>query len=205
MHQANLFGSSMSPENLALEDAEISYDSGFINTATADDWFKQLLDDTPWDQDTITVYGKKHLTPRLSYWVGERWMDYSYAQHTMTPKPWTPLLETIKEQVERASQTQFNSVLINYYRDGQDSNAWHSDDEPELGDKPVIGSLSLGAARDFHLRHKAKKQTHKMTLEPGSLLVMSGKTQACWQHQVPKRALALPRINLTFRTIVRLK
>ena len=128
-------------------------------------------------------------------------MTYRYSQHTMMPNKWTPLLRLIKQRVEQVCGSTFNSVLLNYYRDGKDSNGWHSDDEPELGHEPVIASLSLGAARDFHLRHKQNRQVHKMNLKPGSLLLMSGKTQACWQHHIPKRASAEPRINLTFRTV----
>ena len=203
MHQANLFGSSRTAQDLSLEDADLSYWPEIVDQQIGNQWFEALLSTTDWDQDKITVYGKQHLTPRLSYWVGDEWMDYSYAQHTMKPHPWTPLLREIKDTVERVSQANFNSVLVNYYRDGRDSNGWHSDDEIELGHQPVIGSFSLGAARDFHLRHKQKKQTHKMVLEPGSLLLMSGNTQACWQHHIPKRAQALPRLNLTFRTILR--
>jgi len=95
-------------------------------------------------------------------------------------------------------------VLLNYYRNGRDSNGWHSDDEPELGDNPVIASLSLGAPRDFQLRSKRDKSLKQtLSLEHGSLLVMRGTTQRCWQHQIPKRANAASRINLTFRTIIR--
>lgn len=188
---------------LQLSDADIEYRPEFYSEAVAWDMYRTLLDNTEWRQDTITVYGKEHLTPRLSSWVGESWMDYSYSNHTMKAQVWSTSLLVIKQKIEEATGETFNSVLINYYRDGKDSNGWHSDDEPELGVHPVIASLSLGAPRDFHLRHKSDKSLkHKMALENGSLLLMRGSTQECWQHHIPKRARADGRINLTFRTIV---
>jgi len=121
----------------------------------------------------------------------------------MQPRPWRALPLEIKQQIEAATGEVFNSVLINFYRDGQDSNGWHADDEPELGYEPVIASFSLGAKRDFHLREKRDHSNKvKIGLDPGSLLMMRGQTQATWQHQIPKRANATARINLTFRTIV---
>jgi len=155
------------------------------------------------DDATIQVYGKSHLTPRLSCWMGDKNAVYGYSHTVMQPVAWDSKILHIKQKIENVTNESFNSVLINYYRDGKDSNGWHSDDEPELGVNPVIASLSLGAPRDFHLRHKTnKKLTHKMSLTSGSLLVMSGTTQQYWQHHIPKRAKAEGRINLTFRTII---
>ena len=129
-------------------------------------------------------------------------MNYRYSHHTMQPCPWSEELLILKAHIEAATGEQFNSVLVNYYRDGRDSNGWHSDDEPELGSNPVIASLSLGGSRDFLLRHKRISQLkHKITLQSGSLLLMRGTTQDFWQHQIPKRAHAQERINLTFRTV----
>lgn len=188
---------------LKMAGADLEYRPKFYSENESAQLFDILLDSTHWRQDTITVYGKAHLTPRLSSWIGEPWMDYSYSNHTMKAQTWSPLLLSIKQRIEDATGDSFNSVLLNYYRDGKDSNGWHSDDEPELGPEPVIASLSLGAPRDFHLRHKRDKSTmHKISLEGGSLLLMRGQTQACWQHNIPKRAKAGARINLTFRTIV---
>ena len=200
-YQTSMFESQTHVLNLF--EADIEYVPNFYQSDRAWKLFEMLLEQTTWRQDTVIVYGKEHLTPRLSCWFGEPWMDYSYSNHTMVPSPLTPLLLDIKAEVEFESGNLFNSVLVNYYRDGRDSNGWHSDDEPELGDCPVIGSLSLGADRDFHLRHKRDKSLkHTMSLEHGSLLLMRGKTQSCWQHHVPKRAIANGRINLTFRTIL---
>lgn len=201
--QGDLFARSEDPiQHIQNNGLDVSYQPSAICEELANQWFAALLEDVHWKQDVVTVYGKEHLTPRLSCWMGESWMSYSYSNTTMRPVPWQAFVQQIKQQVEEVSGEQFNSVLINYYRNGQDSNGWHSDDEPELGPEPLIASLSLGATRDFYLREK-KHYANKLSfsLEHGSLLVMRGKTQSHWQHHVPKRATAGPRINLTFRTI----
>ena len=200
-YQSSMFG--IETHVLELFEAEVEYRSEFYPSDQAWKLYEQILAQTEWRQDRLTVYNKEHLAPRLSCWFGESWMDYSYSNHTMKASAMTPLLLEIKADIERASGDQFNSVLVNYYRNGDDSNGWHSDDEPELGDNPIIASLSLGAPRDFHMRHKADHSLkHKMSLENGSLLMMRGSTQERWQHHIPKRAHADGRINLTFRTIL---
>lgn len=186
---------------LDLPDADICYMPDFYGQEHADRLFRRILESTHWRQEEVKVYGRTHLTPRLSCWMGDAGLDYSYSNTTMTPVAWNVVLLEVKSALEKLTGDAFNSVLINYYRDGQDSNGWHSDDEPELGKDPVIASVSLGAARDFHLRHKLSKQKQNIALEHGSLLMMRGPTQRCWQHHVPKRAKADGRINLTFRMI----
>ncbi len=187
---------------LDLADAQVEYHPQFIADADGLEYFERILSETDWRQERITVFGKSHLTPRLSCWMGDEGLDYSYSNLTMTPVPWTDTLRKIKHTLEQRTKHSFNSVLLNYYRDGQDSNGWHSDDEPELGFNPVIASISLGASRDFKLRHKANKHNvQTLNLEHGSLLMMCDTTQRYWQHQVPKRANADARLNLTFRTI----
>jgi alkylated DNA repair dioxygenase AlkB len=121
----------------------------------------------------------------------------------MYPKPITQTLHHIKLQIEKVCDAQFTTVLLNLYRDGLDSNGWHSDDEKELGNQPVIASVSLGIERTFQLRHKKnKKLRHNLLLEHGSLLLMRGTTQENWQHQIPKsKKITAERINLTFRCI----
>jgi alkylated DNA repair dioxygenase AlkB len=123
----------------------------------------------------------------------------------MDPNPWIDELLDIKKVVEPIAGTRFNSVLINFYRDGQDRVAWHSDDEKELGQNPVIGSVSLGAERKFKLRHKGFDKNGRQTeimLAHGSLLLMKGPTQHFWKHEIPRTARPVEaRINLTFRVI----
>ncbi len=205
-YQGQLFAESESNETVVIkrDGLDIKYLPNFVDAVEAEAWFQFLLQDITWRQDVITVYGKRHLTPRLSCWMGETWMSYRYSQHTMSPCPWQELPMQIKKRVEAASNEHFNSVLINYYRDGRDSNGWHSDDEPELGPNPSIASLTLGAARDFQLREKSDHSNKLVfNLAPGSLLLMRGTTQSRWQHQVPKRKHAEARINLTFRQMLR--
>ena len=186
-----------------LPDAELKYWPTFIDSGPAWALFARLKEQTEWRQERITLYGNTHNVPRLSSWVADAGADYGYSNMTMQAEPWSETLLKIKQEVEQTTGHTYNSVLLNYYRDGQDSNGWHSDDEPELGHNPVIASLSLGQSRDFHLRHKTQKQLkHQIALDNGSLLLMQGSTQHHWQHHVPKRANVGARINLTFRTII---
>ncbi len=164
--------------------------------------FRTLFDEVSWEQRAITVYGKKHLQPRLVAWIGDPGTTYTYTGLTLHPAPWTAPVLSIKAVVELIAGTTFNSVLLNQYRDGADAVGWHSDDEPELGSNPVIASVSLGATRRFDLRHRLTGETVKVLLPSGSILVMAGRTQREWLHQVPRtKKVKEPRINLTFRQI----
>lgn len=187
---------------LQHDDADIEYTANYLSSEQATTLFARLMVDTEWRQETVQVYGKAHLTPRLSCWMGDAGLTYQYSNLVMQPTPWSAAVKRVRDMVESTSGEKFNSVLLNRYRNGADSNGWHSDDEPELGDEPVIASLSLGAARDFRLRHKQRPAlSHTLTLGSGSLLIMRGATQRYWQHQIPKRARAEERINLTFRYV----
>ena len=160
----------------------------------------RLLDETPWRADTVVVYGKRYLQPRLTAWYGEA--SYTYSGLTLRPLPPTPLLDTLRAAVEAVTGGRYNSVLLNYYRDGADSMGMHSDDEPELGPAPAIASLSLGATRTFILRHKLTKRTVKIDLTDASLLLMAGELQKYWLHGINKTAKPRgARLNLTFRYI----
>lgn len=190
------------PLQLDLLDAEIVYHPGFFMPEVADELFQELREQTSWQQDKIKVYGKEHPQPRLTALYGNDGKPYSYSNIIMQPHPWTLLLQKIKYQIESVAEVSFTTVLLNYYRDGKDSNGWHADDEKELGQNPVIASLSLGAARWFHLKHNTLDIKQKILLEHGSLLIMKGTTQHFWKHQIPKTAQPVgERINLTFRII----
>ena len=165
------------------------------------DILQRLIAETDWRADFITVWGKRHLQPRLTAWHGTA--RYRYSGMTLEPLPFTPLQLEIRQAVERASGRQFNSVLLNYYRDQNDSMGFHSDDESELGQNPAIASVSFGAPRTFILKHKRLPKTLKLSLGNGSLLLMAGTTQANWQHGINKeRKSCAARVNLTFRNIV---
>ncbi|MCG2461202.1 alpha-ketoglutarate-dependent dioxygenase AlkB [Flavobacteriaceae bacterium F89] len=187
--------------DLNLPDSEIYYYPHFLNTDEADRYFDILRTTAPWQQDFITIYGKKHPQPRLTALFGDK--PYSYSGLTMHPEPFNSELLDIKAKIEGATQLEFNTCLLNLYRNGKDSNGWHADDETELGKNPAIASLSLGQERIFHLKHRYDKTLkHKILLEHGSLLLMQGSTQHHWLHQIPKTAKPIKeRINLTFRVI----
>lgn len=189
--------------DLHLPDADLALLAHWLAPACADLWFRQLLEQTPWQQPRVRLYGREYPVPRLLAWYGDAGASYRYSGLTHQPLPWTPLLAQIRARVVEAVGQPLNGVLLNYYRDGQDSMGWHSDDEPELGANPLIASLNLGATRRFDLRRKGQGRTeHSIWLEPGSLLVMRGPTQHHWQHQVAKtRSPCAPRLNLTFRLI----
>lgn len=164
--------------------------------------FRQLQQEVDWEQQEISVYGKTHLQPRLVAWYGNAGASYTYSGLTLRPSLWIKPIVEIKRVCETISGTLFNSVLLNLYRDGNDTVGWHSDDEPTLGPNPTIASVSLGTVRRFDLRHKSTKETVKTQLPSGSVLLMSGDLQAEWSHQVPRtKKVDAPRINLTFRSI----
>ena len=188
---------------LQLQDAEIEYHPQFFGLEEANALFDKLYQNTQWIEEDIRVYGKIYKQPRLTAFFANNQKKYGYANISMTPQPFSPLLNSIKTKIEAATDTQFSSCLLNLYRDGQDSNGWHADDEKELGHNPVIASVSLGAERAFHLKHKKiKTLKHKLNLQNGSLLLMKNETQHHWLHQIPKTKKPLgKRINLTFRLI----
>ncbi len=193
-----------STTRIALPDGDALLVPRFLPESRADAYFERLLDVVDWEQHEIRIGGKNVASPRLSAWYGDPGASYSYSGLSLEPRPWLPVLRELKTQVEKASGRLFNSVLLNLYRDGDDSMGWHSDDEPELGERPVIASISLGATRQFRLRHKKRADLEAVVvgLPHGSLLIMKGETQHFWKHQLPKsKRVSEPRVNLTFRSI----
>ncbi len=190
---------------IPMPDADVRYLNDFSLGRDPNSVLRLLIAEVPWRQDKIVVWGKMYSQPRLVAWYGDPASDYTYSGIKLTALPWTDLLREIKRQVETATAASFNSVLLNYYRDNRDSMGFHSDDEPELGERPVIASLSLGEERTFILKHKTDKLVKpvRLRLASGSLLLMTGETQRYWKHGIAKETRACgPRINLTFRRIV---
>lgn len=187
-----------------LPDAELIYYPGFIDNIRATSIFKTLYNTIAWQQDYIKVFGKVHAQPRLTALFGDSKQSYSYSGITMHPQKFTKELLELKDKVELFSKAKFTSVLLNLYRDGNDSNGWHADNEKELGKHPIIASVSFGESRWFHFKHRTlKEQRHKLLLEHGSLLLMKGEMQEYWLHQIPKTKRQVePRINLTFRKLL---
>ncbi len=191
-------------ENLLPGDGELYYKSHFYPEKMASNIFTELHTTIQWRQESVKVFGRVHPQPRLVSWVADPGLSYTYSGLKLEPEPWTPLLKKIKNEVETETKEQFNSVLLNLYRHEKDSNGWHSDNEKELGDNPIIASLSFGEERDFLIKHTTREGwSQKIRLENGSLLLMRGETQHHWKHSLPKRSRPLgPRINLTFRKIL---
>ena len=185
-------------------DADILFLPTLFDKTESDHLFRDLMEGIRWNQETIKYYGKEINLPRLTAWYGDKGISYTYSHISNSPHPWTPTLIYIKDRIEGIAKTKFNSVLLNLYRDGNDGVSWHQDNEKELGEEPVIGSVSFGQTRRFQLRHRTKKDLGRIDIDltNGSFLIMKGKTQQFWQHQIPKTAKPVkPRINLTFRSI----
>ena len=196
----DLFSSSTALTPIPVRDGELGWLAQLPLPWPNDEVLARLVRETAWRQDSIVVYGKRHLQPRLSAWHGDK--GYRYSGLTLAPLPFTPLLDTIRRAAQDVTGYDYNSVLLNYYRDGGDGMGMHSDDEPELGPAPAIASVSFGATRNFILRHKTTKETLKLPLVDGSLLFMGGVLQAHWLHGINKTSRTIgARLNLTFRKI----
>lgn len=177
----------------------LDYVEAFYSSEQAQALFERLRTETPWRQER-SRFGP---FPRLTAWYADAGLTYSYSGVTHEAIPWTVTLAEVRRAVEATAGVPFNSLLLNFYRDGQDSIGFHADNEPELGVNPVIASVSLGAVRQFVLKHRASGEKLPFDLAHGSLLVMGGTCQHHWVHGVPKAKTALQaRINLTFRNIV---
>jgi alkylated DNA repair dioxygenase AlkB len=191
-------------ELLSLPGADLHYYPHFHDAQRAAYLLAHFLRDVPWRQDRIRIAGRLMDVPRLQAWYGDKGSGYGYSGISLRPLPWTPVLQEIRETLQATTGLTFNSVLLNLYRNGRDSVAWHSDDEAELGPDPCIASLSYGAVRKLEIRPLDRTVGRKQSLElgDGSLLLMGKGFQQHWQHQVPKVPdLHTPRVNLTFRYI----
>lgn len=189
--------------DIILQNGRLVYIKNFFTPAESDAFFKDLRQNTPWQEEKIKMYGKEITCPRRMAWYGEEGTSYSYSGIMHHPLPFSPTLLSIKNRIEEEGKNTFNSVLLNLYRDGNDGMSWHSDDEKELGKNPTIASISFGAERVFKLKHKTDKALKTdIILKHGSLLIMAGELQHYWQHSIPKTKRPIgERINLTFRRI----
>ena len=158
----------------------------------------ELSEAIAWEQHEITMFGRTVPTPRLTSWMGDS--AYRYSGVLNPPNPWPAPLSQLRDRLVREFGVPFNPCLANLYRDGSDSMGYHSDDEPELGDRPTIASISLGARRRFTLRHRTTRETWSWALGEGDLLLMTEESQSDYAHAVPKTKQPVgPRMNLTFR------
>ena len=186
-----------------IPDGNLGYEESFLEKSEADSILKILKEELSLKQNDIVIFGKNHKTPRLEAFYSKNGEQYGYSGRKMNPKPFNAILDQICSKIESATSQKFNSVLINLYRDGQDSNGWHADNEKELGPQPFIASLSLGESRKIQFKHKSSNQRVEETLVYGSLMIMSGALQEFWKHQIPKtKTKKEARLNLTFRYII---
>jgi alkylated DNA repair dioxygenase AlkB len=193
-------------KRIAMPDAEALYLDRLALGQPDAGILQRLIAEVDWRSEAVVMWGRTVPQPRLTAWYGDAGRIYAYSGIELQPLPWTPLLRDIKTRVETVAASSFNSVLLNYYRDNRDSIGFHSDDEPELGRQPVIASLSLGDERTLVFKHKTLKRAEpvRLRLLSGSVLLMGGETQHYWRHGIPKESRPCgPRINLTFRTVMR--
>ncbi|REC45253.1 alpha-ketoglutarate-dependent dioxygenase AlkB family protein [Chryseobacterium pennipullorum] len=200
MGQLSLFNSK---EYYQFPEELLEYTEHFLSPEEASELEELLMNTAPWKQRTQKMYDKMVLTPRLTAWYGDENKTYQLGGSRFDVNAWLPELLVLKQRIEKATGHRFNSVLLNLYRDGNDSVAWHRDKESELGNRPVIASVSLGQVRNFDFRNVADHQSkHSLPLGHGSLLIMKGDLQVHWEHRIAKSPLSMkPRINMTFRTV----
>lgn len=203
--QASLFAEHAGPQRIRDFGLDVTLWENYLEPKYAESLFARVCSGTPWKQEAINMYGRKLPLPRLTCWYGDPDSVYTYSGIRNDPLPWPEHLTDLRTRLEETCAHTFNSVLLNYYRTGDDYMSWHSDDEPELGATPTIASISLGVSRVFQFRSKPREQikrTHDIPLNNGSLLVMSGQTQQEWVHAI-KKASGEPggRVNLTFRHV----
>lgn len=197
------------PAQALLADPDIFYHADWLGPCEADALYEQLIGGVRWSRHRLRLFGREMDAPRLSCWIGDPHAMYRYSGALFEPEPWLDALRPVRDAVSGAAGVAFNSVLANLYRGGQDAMGWHSDDEPELGPRPVIASLSLGATRRFVLKARMPDLSgnftrHVLELPHGSLLIMRGDAQSRFRHALPRTAKTVgPRINLTFRRIQR--
>lgn len=195
-------GPPQPPYNVLPHHGEAVYYGPLFGGEEAQRYLQDLISEVAWRHDEVVMFGKRIVTARQVAWFGDQDCDYTYAGNRHTAQEWSPLLREIKEAVEVRAGVSYNSCLLNFYQDGSQGMGWHQDNEKELGPEPNIASVSLGAARRFDFRIRESGEKVSVVLETGSLLVMSGETQAFWQHQMPKsKKVSDPRVNLTFRSI----
>jgi alkylated DNA repair dioxygenase AlkB len=193
----------MKNEIVAHNDLKIRIEDNFFNPIDSDELLTKLISKLPWESMVIKMFGRETKIPRLQCWIGDEGCNYKYSGKKLNRQSWTKDLTMIREKIYKEFKIDFNSVLVNYYRDGKDSMGWHSDDEKELGHNPTIASISFGSERDLVFKNKISKETLSIAQVHGCLILIDGKTQKNWQHSIKKtRKVIGPRINLTFRNII---
>lgn len=190
-------------EKIKIKDAILFWDEHFLSNNLADKYFEYFHTKINWQQTDIKIFGKVHQTPRKEAYFADKGKDYGYSGKKLEIQPWDKKVFELKSRIEKLTDHKFNACLMNLYKNGLHSNGWHADNEKELGENPIIASLSLGATRKFDLKHNQTKEKIRFQLNNGSLLIMDSGCQNHWKHQIPKeKKIEKPRINLTFRFIL---
>lgn len=190
--------------NILPYDGVVNYYGKVFKQQETQYQFDHLLKNIEWKNDEAIIFGKLVITKRKTAWYGDDGFSYTYSNITRHALPWTNELLELKKLAEERTAATYNSCLLNLYHTGDEGVSWHSDDDETLGKHSAIASFSFGAERKFSFKHKQTKETVSVLLESGSLLVMKGSTQVNWLHSLPKtKKINKPRVNLTFRTIVK--
>jgi len=193
----------MMNEIVAHNNLKVRIEDNFFNATDSDKLLTRLISKLSWESMVIKMFGRNTKIPRLQCWIGDEGCNYKYSGKKLNRQSWTKDLTMIRKKIYEEFKIDFNSVLVNYYRDGKDSMGWHSDDEKELGLNPTIASISFGSERDLVFKNKISKETLSIPQTHGCLILIDGKTQKNWQHSIKKtRKVIGPRINLTFRNII---
>lgn len=203
MDQLDLFSAPRKKdEPIEITNGSYLYIENFFTRSEADYFLNDFINNIVWEQQSMNMYGKIVPFPRLTTWYGDNDKPYTFSGITLQPHPWNESLLKIKQKIEPLSGVVFNSVLLNRYRNGNDSISWHTDAEKELGNNPIIASVNFGEERVFQLKHMETGERIDILLKHGSLLIMMGELQHYWKHQVPKSKKPMKeRVNLTFRVI----
>jgi alkylated DNA repair dioxygenase AlkB len=195
------FGNSDQIQLIAT-DGIVDFNPQFLSKIESQALFDRIHVTENFDQNEIVLFGKRMKVPRLEAYYALNGEVYSYSGQELRAKPFPNYLNELRIRVEQQTGQTYNALLINYYRDGKDSNGWHADNEKSLGKNPSIASLSLGAERRFEFKHLTNGIHKKMLLTDGSLLHMHGALQHHYKHQLPKMTgLSQARLNLTFRWV----
>ena len=153
----------------------------------ADTLLDALLPTVPWRQGRRHMYDRMVDDPRLSAW----YRDGEALPH--------PVLAEIGDALTARYDAPFGAIGLNWYRDGNDSVAFHRDRELRELDDTLVCIVTLGARRPFLVRPVGRGASRDLAPASGDLLVMGGACQQEFEHGVPKVKHAGPRVSVTWR------
>lgn len=179
---------------------QMRYARHFLPRRCADVLLARSLAEVRWQREQLTLFGRERIAPRLVAYYGESGASYRYSGAARPAAPWPRFLARLAADVGARVGWRFNYALANRYRSGADMLGWHADDEADLGDEPVIATVSVGAERRFRVRPRRGGASVAGTLAHGSLLLMWGRSQRAYKHCVPRTLAPVgERVSYTFR------